>query len=119
ACVRGDRDQALALLASDAARIERLGIRGRAELLHRAVEANHPEGIRLMAELRFEINGDGGATPPHQAAWKGDVEMARLLIALGADPSIRDPNHDGTPLDWAEFNRQEAAASFLREAGPK
>src|SRR5262249_18959175 len=119
ACVRGDRDRALALLASDPARAERLGVRGRVELIQGAVEANHPEGIRLMAELGFEVNGDGGATPLHQAAWKGDVEMARLLIALGADPSIRDPNHDGTPLDWAEFNRQEAAASFLREAGLK
>ena len=45
-------------------------------------------------------------TALHAAAWKGDLRMARLLVEAGADRSIRDARHDGTPLDWAETAHQ-------------
>ncbi len=37
----------------------------------------------------------------HQAAWLGNADMVRELIAHGAPLEARDKNHNGTPLDWA------------------
>ena len=41
-------------------------------------------------------------TALHSAAWNGDLRMAQLLVAAGADPAARDEQYDGTPLGWAE-----------------
>lgn len=38
----------------------------------------------------------------HSAAWNGDLKMAKLLIAAGADIDARDLEHDNTPAGWAE-----------------
>ena len=92
------------------------------QLLQRAVEAGQLDGVRLMAELGFEISGitrhDGvgvslAATPLHNAAWIGNLPMVRLLIELGADPNLRDPNHGATPLGWAQYNGQTEVARYL------
>ncbi len=131
AVVAGRREEALALLKRHPGLIETLGAHGRIRLLHRAVEAGRLDGVRLMAELEFELSGMTrhdragvylGTTPLHNAAWMGNLEMAKLLVALGADPDARDPDHDATPLGWAEYNRQEEVAAFLRSLenrGPK
>lgn len=59
-------------------------------------------------------------TALHSAAWNGDVEMVRLLVAHGADRSARDEEHDNTPQGWAETSlkitnnkRCAAVAAFL------
>lgn len=41
-------------------------------------------------------------TALHSAAWNGDLQMVRQLVAAGADPAARDEEHDATPLGWAE-----------------
>ena len=41
--------------------------------------------------------------------------MARLLLDHGADPTIKDKTHDGTPLDWAEYMQAPRVAELLRE----
>jgi ankyrin repeat protein len=80
-----------------------------------------------MAELGFELSEatrhDGvgmllAATPLHNAAWMGDVAMVRLLLELGADPSVRDPSYQATPLGWAEYNQQAETAALLRAVSP-
>jgi ankyrin repeat protein len=114
ACVSGRRDEALAMLAGDPSRVERLGIEGRVNLLHHAVEANHPDGIRLMAELGFEVSGRTRNTPLHSAAWNGNLVLVELLLELGADPNVRDAAYDGTPLDWAAYNGQAEVVEYLR-----
>ena len=79
---------------------------------------------RLGTELGFEIGrwtGHDGAgidlhtTPLHNAAWMGNLDMVKLLLELGADPNVRDPTHDSTPLGWAEYNGQTEVARYLRE----
>ncbi len=122
ACVAGQREEALARLKEDPRLIERLGPHGRIRLVHRAVEANRVEGVRLMAELGFVLSGttthDGvgatlEATPLHNAAWAGSLEMVKLLVALGADPNVREGRYNATPLGWAEYNGQAEVAEYL------
>lgn len=59
-----------------------------------------------------------GATALHQAAYDGDLERIRSLLAAGADISAVDARFDGTPLDWAEHAYQGEAAELLRAARP-
>ena len=122
ACTTGRRTEAMALLDEDPKLLEKLGHHGRIDLLHRAVEGNRPEGIRLMAELGFEVRGmtrhegvgmNRAVTPLHNAAWAGNLEMVKLLIELGADPSLREPVYNATPLGWAEHNRQAHVVDYL------
>ena len=124
AVVSGRRAEALSLLKKHPGLPGALGLHGRMQLLQRAVEAGQLDGVRLMAELGFEISGitrhDGvgvslAATPLHNAAWMGNLPMVRLLIELGADPNLRDPNHQATPLGWAEYNGQTEVARYLEE----
>lgn len=113
ACVRGDREQARALLAKHPGLLDALGPSKRTHLVHAAVEARRPDGLRLMAELGFNLSGLARNTALHQAAWAGNVELVKLLLELGADPKVREPTFDGTPLDWARHNHQSAVVELL------
>src|SRR5438105_8203000 len=42
-------------------------------------------------------------TPLHLAVLGGHPEVTRALIAAGADPTIRDTQHDSDALGWAQF----------------
>ena len=59
---------------------------------------------------------DEDATPLHQAAWEGDLELIRRLLKAGADPSLTDGRFGSTPLQWAEHAYQTEAAELLRAA---
>jgi ankyrin repeat protein len=47
----------------------------------------------------------------------GNVEIARMLLDAGADPSIHDDKYDNTALGWAEYCQQPQIARLLRERG--
>lgn len=79
-----------------------------------AVELRRPAAIRLLVESGFSVHGDGGTTPLHSAAYEGDLELARLLVALGADPDREDREHHSTPVGWAEHGHHEELAAYLR-----
>jgi hypothetical protein len=122
ACVGGRRADALAQIERDPGLRERLGRHGRIRLLHRAVELRRLDALLLMAELGFELSGHTShdrvgmllaTTPLHNAAWMGDLPMVRLLLELGADPTVKDPTYDATPRGWAEHNRQAEVAAWL------
>jgi hypothetical protein len=45
---------------------------------------------------------DWGATPLHQAAWRGQTDAVRALLARGAPVEIQaNPPVQGSPLTWA------------------
>jgi ankyrin repeat protein len=116
AVLAGDRDGAMRLRAqAAAAREERPG------LMVWAAACRKPGAVALLAELGFDVNalgrGDIPAEAPwrtalHQAASQGDVEMARLLLSLGADPNIRSA-WGATPLAAARRSGHQDMAELL------
>jgi ankyrin repeat protein len=78
--------------------------------------------VRLLLGLGFDVNAKGrgdtpiegpSQTPLHEAAVQGNLELARLLLANGADPNIRDLSHDASPLGWAQYGGQDAMIELL------
>ena len=74
---------------------------------------------RLLASgtlVDFIDNGRARSTPLQEAAWAGEIEVVRLLIAAGANVSHIDI--DGfTPASQAAQNRHWEIAHMLAEAG--
>jgi Ankyrin repeats (3 copies) len=54
-----------------------------------------------------------GVTALHLAAQSGRVEAVETLLELGADPTIRDALHDGTPAGWARHGCHPGLAERL------
>jgi ankyrin repeat protein len=88
-----------------------------------ATKARRPDVVRLLAEIGFDVNATvatflsaldlgGDWTALHAAAGKGDLDLARLLLSLGADPGIRD-GMGATPLDRARIVGQPAMVELL------
>jgi ankyrin repeat protein len=117
ACSRADGSTARKLLRSDNSLLEKLGPRV-AELLAAAASANRLDAVRLMAELGFNLNAMRHSTPLHEAAWNGHLEMVKLLLELGSDPTLRDHSHQALPQDWAAYNQQMETAAFLKNLPP-
>jgi ankyrin repeat protein len=118
ACIGGRRDEARDRLASDPTLLDRLGHYGRVELLHRAVDAKQFDGIRLIVDLGVNINGmvpgtGLDRTVLHNAAGWGGLELVKFLIALGADPQLRDEPFRSTPIGWAFHNHQRDVVAYL------
>ena len=79
-------------------------------------------GFRRAVEAGFDVNagsdvGGSWRTPAHHAAAADDVAALQLLVENGADLTVRDPQFDATPLGWAIFFEQGAAAEYLRGLG--
>ena len=117
-------DFATACLAADEARtrlfldqkpdlINELGLR-RVELLQLAAESDKRDAVRLMVKLGFDVNERRRTTALHHAAMCGHLDMAKLLIELGADPSIRDTEFNANPSGWAEYSEKTEVAEYLR-----
>ena len=56
---------------------------------------------------------DSWQTALHVAAMDGRLALARSLLALGADPGLRDQRFDSTPLGWARYFGQEELVALL------
>ena len=117
AAMRGDRAEVERLAVhADAARSERPA------LIVWAASRGNLDAISLLAEHRFDVNALGRTDVPmeqawetalHEAAGRGDLEMARLLLGLGADPNIEDFRFKAPPLGWAQHFDQPAMIAFL------
>jgi ankyrin repeat protein len=122
ACIAGRREDARARLADNPTLLEALGFHGRLDLLHRAVNAGHLDGVRLIVELGVDVDGKvpgiGLARAPlHNAAIGGNLDMVKLLLELGADPHLRDPTYHAKPIGWAAHSEQRHVVEYLLPFG--
>lgn len=51
---------------------------------------------------RASIGANGTAL--HSAAWNGNLELVKVLVAAGAQVGALDPEYHGTPADWARYS---------------
>ena len=76
-------------------------------LLTTKIDVDHVNNLGWTCLLEIVILGDGG--PRH-------VEVAKLVLAAGADPNIADK--DGvSPLTHARRKRQHAVAALMAAGG--
>ena len=102
----------------------------RRHLAH-AARNNDLEAVRLMLRAGFPLDGvsQHRATALHWAAWHGNVEMVRLILARHPDLENADNQFEGTPLNWAmhgtengwhrESGDYPATIKALRDAGAR
>ena len=91
------------------------GFADRLELLARhGVDVSGAELVVSSAAEDPHGRDEQGATPLHHAAWDGDLERIRRLLAAAADPAVADGRFGATPLGWAEHAYQTEAADLLR-----
>ncbi len=137
AAFRPDREAVRTLLRDHPEAAEAVRQHGHNLLPWAAAASGREETVRLLVELGLDVNAlgrsdvpvDGGwietgwgqtgaeracHTALHEAAYRGDADLVRTLLELGADPARRDTEHDGTPLDWARH--AQAADGEDREA---
>lgn len=87
-----------------------------------AAQHGHAGAVALLLESgespnRYNPPGaHAHATPLHQAAYAGHLEVVRLLVERGARLDMRDLHYDGTALDWAEHGGREDVVAYLRRA---
>lgn len=87
-----------------------------------AAAQGRPGSVELLAGLGFDVNAKGRSDVPaeqpwqtalHVAAERGDLDLARSLLRLGADPGLRDQRFGSTPLGWARYFGQEQLIELL------
>ncbi len=80
----------------------------RAEALRAAAVCDRLQVIDELHAAGVSLNQlINGGTALHWAAWEAKAAAARHLVSLGADVAAKDPEHDGTPLDWARHRSSE------------
>lgn len=78
-------------------------------------------GEREAVDFLVERNGNWGiigvnnGTALHRAAWAGDLDMVRRLVAKGADVNNRENPFRSTPMAWASHNNQTHVVEWLRK----
>jgi len=103
----GDWETAARLLRDNVA------LRDQGGALHLLAKRGDARAVGWLLDRGADPNArwahwDAEVTPLHMATWSGSVEVARLLLVAGADPTIRDNKHDGDAMGWAEhFGRAE------------
>lgn len=102
ACMRGDEAGARALLAANPGLLDELTHDDLA-MFAQAANGDRTESVRVLLACGFDPawQAPGGATPLHHAAWRGLVDMTRLLIEHGAPVNVRDAQYGSSPLGWA------------------
>lgn len=89
--------------------------------LHWAVCFGKPEAVQCLLDLGAlpnVLNGQG-ATPLHEAVKRKNMDILRILLSAGADPTIKSSSgkyFGKTPLELAENNKQ--ILDFLLEYVP-
>lgn len=89
-------------LDADPSAIDRIGPAD-LKLLPDAAFRGATRTVELMLEAGWPLDATGqdSGSALHCAAWKGWIDVVRVLIARGAALGWRDATHGSTPLGWA------------------
>ncbi|WP_020671115.1 ankyrin repeat domain-containing protein [Amycolatopsis nigrescens] len=118
---RNGRLEALDLLVARGADLEADVYQGTA--LAWAAFGGRADAVERLLALGADVNGRGsfggpehgeGSTALHLAAQSGWLDVLGVLLAAGADRTIRDALYDATPAEWAEHCGQPEAERLLR-----
>ena len=95
-----------------------LDYRMRDGVLHLMAKRNEVAAVKWLLDHGANPNAlwdhwDSRLTPLHLATLGGHAEIARVLLAGGADPHIHDSKHDSSPIGWATFFGHEEFARLL------
>jgi ankyrin repeat protein len=102
ACEVGDDELAKNLLAKHPGLIEKQPPEAYRRIIGAALRNNaRAVGMMLKAGWPADVRGKDDQTPLHWAAFHGNVEMARALIAHQAPLEAEEQEFKGTPLSWA------------------
>lgn len=86
-------------------RFETLIIRAAEQAPARVVELllRHGAAVDALDNEKSSVDGTAGYTALHAAAFRGNMEAARVLLANGASVTVRDSRYSGTPAGWAAY----------------
>src|SRR6266550_5473056 len=98
----GDWDSAERLLRQNPDAVAREGV------LHLMAKSGNTVAVKWLLEQGADPNARWNhwndlLTPLHLAILGNHLEVTRALLAAGADPTIRDTEHDSDALGWAKF----------------
>ncbi|HEY1674404.1 MAG TPA: ankyrin repeat domain-containing protein [Streptosporangiaceae bacterium] len=121
ALLAGDRAAVSRLAADDPMSLEQVRT-ARPGLIVWAAVLGRTAAVELLAELGFDVNAKARTDGPGTTEWEtalhytaeaGNLDLARRLIELGADPDLRDQRFGTTPLSWARYFGQPELIAFL------
>jgi ankyrin repeat protein len=115
ACEAGDEALANDVLNKHPDVIKTMPARVNRLLLGAAFRKN-TRGVEMMIKAGWPsaVFGDYGQTPLHWAAFHGNAEMVRILLAHQAPLEAEEEQFKGTPLGWALYGSQH---SWQRDEG--
>jgi len=84
------------------------------------INANQAEEVRLLLDdkdIRLNVGDESGMSPLLHAAYKGNYELARLLIERGADVNFDQHAHKYSALMFAAIGGYVRVVNLLLESG--
>ena len=118
AAAKGNHVNVLEVLIRDRALVDLKDKSGNTAL-NWAAERGNSDAVRVLLDAGADPNtvDRSGVTPLIKAAKIGNLDILKLLVATKKVDLKRGDFTGMTALDWAERNRQTAAARYLRDAG--
>ena len=118
---KSDRVEVMPLLVERGARVDADPYRG-TPLIWAAAKGRiaasrwlieHGADVNQRATFGGPSHGQG-VTALHLAAQSGQLEMVKLLLERGANPTIKDDLYGGTALGWAEHGEALDVVAYLK-----
>lgn len=87
-------------------------------VLHLMAKRGDVAAVKWLLDHGADPNGrwahwEAVVTPLHLAAAQGHADVVRVLLTARADPKIRDSQHDGDVIGWADFFGQPEIVKIL------